>query len=75
METEKCICSSKSGLTYGRLRLLVVFESLCNGQAPFLPSGDPQFEVKAHQAMEAIWRSRHRGHNLVGSVINVHSAD
>ena len=40
-----------------------------------LPSGDPQFEVKAHQAMEAIWRSRHRGHNLVGSVINVHSAE
>ena len=25
--------------------------------------------------MEAIWRSRHRGHNLVGSVINVHSAE
>ena len=40
-----------------------------------LPSGDPQFDVKAHQAMEAIWRSRHRGHNLVGSVINVHSAE
>ncbi|XP_064395990.1 ER degradation-enhancing alpha-mannosidase-like protein 3 isoform X1 [Halichondria panicea] len=38
-------------------------------------TGDPQFEVKAHQAMEAIWRSRHRGHNLVGSVINVHSAE
>ncbi len=25
--------------------------------------------------MEAIWRSRHRGYNLVGSVINVHSAE
>ena len=40
-----------------------------------LSSGDPQFEVKAHQAMEAIWRSRHRGYNLVGSVINVHNAE
>ena len=48
---------------------------MCNGQALSLPSGDPQFEVKAHQAMEAIWRSRHRGHNLVSSVINVHSAE
>lgn len=37
-------------------------------------TGDPQFEVKAHQAMEAIWQNRHHSHNLVGTVINVHNA-
>ncbi len=40
-----------------------------------LSSGDPQFEVKAHQAMETIWHSRSRSHNLVGAVINVHNAE
>lgn len=36
-------------------------------------TGNPDYELKAHLAMEALWDSRHHINNLVGTVINVHN--
>lgn len=38
-------------------------------------SGEPVFEAKAHAAMDALWKIRHRGSDLMGTVMNVHSGD
>lgn len=38
-------------------------------------SGEPIFETKAHAAMDALWKIRHRGSDLMGTVLNVHSGD
>uniref|UniRef100_A0A6B2EDQ8 alpha-1,2-Mannosidase n=1 Tax=Phlebotomus kandelakii TaxID=1109342 RepID=A0A6B2EDQ8_9DIPT len=38
-------------------------------------SGEPIFEVKAHAAMDALWKIRHRGSDLMGTTLNVHSGD
>lgn len=38
-------------------------------------TGDPIFEDKARQAMTALWTQRHRGSDLMGTVLNVHSGD
>lgn len=38
-------------------------------------SGEPIFEIKAHAAMDALWKIRHRGSDLMGTVMNVHSGD
>lgn len=38
-------------------------------------SGEPIFEVKAHAAMDALWKVRNRGSDLMGTVLNVHSGD
>ncbi|XP_055308120.1 ER degradation-enhancing alpha-mannosidase-like protein 3 isoform X2 [Sitodiplosis mosellana] len=38
-------------------------------------SGEPVFETKAHAAMDALWKIRHRGSDLMGTVMNVHSGD
>lgn len=38
-------------------------------------SGEPIFEVKAHAAMDALWKFRNRGSDLMGTVLNVHSGD
>lgn len=38
-------------------------------------SGEPIFEAKAHAAMDALWKMRHRGSDLMGTVLNVHSGD
>ncbi|XP_053957455.1 ER degradation-enhancing alpha-mannosidase-like protein 3 isoform X3 [Anastrepha ludens] len=38
-------------------------------------SGDPIFEARAHTAMDALWKLRHRGSDLMGTVLNVHSGD
>lgn len=38
-------------------------------------SGEPIFEAKAHAAMDALWKIRHRGSDLMGTVMNVHSGD
>ncbi|BFF93826.1 ER degradation-enhancing alpha-mannosidase-like protein 3 [Drosophila madeirensis] len=38
-------------------------------------TGDPIFEVRAHAAMDALWKLRHRGSDLMGTVLNVHSGD
>ncbi|XP_017471180.1 PREDICTED: ER degradation-enhancing alpha-mannosidase-like protein 3, partial [Rhagoletis zephyria] len=38
-------------------------------------SGDPVFEARAHTAMDALWKLRHRGSDLMGTVLNVHSGD
>lgn len=38
-------------------------------------SGEPIFEVKAHAAMDALWKMRNRGSDLMGTVLNVHSGD
>ncbi|KAK3866003.1 hypothetical protein Pcinc_028431 [Petrolisthes cinctipes] len=38
-------------------------------------TGDPVFEEKARQAMDRLWSQRHRGSDLVGTVLNVHSGD
>lgn len=38
-------------------------------------SGEPIFEKKAHAAMDALWKIRHRGSDLMGTVMNVHSGD
>lgn len=37
--------------------------------------GDPIFEARAHAAMDALWKLRHRGSDLMGTVLNVHSGD
>ncbi|XP_075149717.1 ER degradation enhancer, mannosidase alpha-like 2 isoform X2 [Haematobia irritans] len=38
-------------------------------------TGDPVFEARAHAAMDALWKLRHRGSDLMGTVLNVHSGD
>ncbi|XP_015119637.1 ER degradation-enhancing alpha-mannosidase-like protein 3 [Diachasma alloeum] len=38
-------------------------------------TGEYIFEEKAQKAMDALWRMRHRGTDLMGSVLNVHSGD
>ncbi|CAK9800571.1 ER degradation-enhancing alpha-mannosidase-like protein 3 [Anthophora plagiata] len=38
-------------------------------------TGEPIFEEKAQKAMDVLWRMRHRGSDLMGSVLNVHSGD
>ncbi|ALC38340.1 Edem2 [Drosophila busckii] len=38
-------------------------------------TGDPIFESRAHAAMDALWKLRHRGSDLMGTVLNVHSGD
>ncbi|XP_071551477.1 ER degradation-enhancing alpha-mannosidase-like protein 3 [Panulirus ornatus] len=38
-------------------------------------TGDSIFEEKARQAMDCLWSQRHRGSDLVGTVLNVHSGD
>ncbi|XP_035795683.1 ER degradation-enhancing alpha-mannosidase-like protein 3 [Anopheles albimanus] len=38
-------------------------------------SGEPIFEAKAHAAMDALWKMRHRSSELMGTVLNVHSGD
>ncbi|KAM7352672.1 ER degradation enhancer, mannosidase alpha-like 2 isoform 1-T3 [Cochliomyia hominivorax] len=38
-------------------------------------TGDPIFEARAHAAMDALWKLRHRGSDLMGTVLNVHSGD
>lgn len=37
--------------------------------------GEPIFEAKAHAAMDALWKMRHRSSDLMGTVLNVHSGD
>ena len=36
-------------------------------------TGNPDFEVKAHKAMQVLWESR--THNLVGTTINIHNGE
>ncbi|XP_053993954.1 ER degradation-enhancing alpha-mannosidase-like protein 3 [Hylaeus volcanicus] len=38
-------------------------------------TGESIFEEKAQKAMDVLWRMRHRGTDLMGSVLNVHSGD
>ncbi|OAD55906.1 ER degradation-enhancing alpha-mannosidase-like 3 [Eufriesea mexicana] len=38
-------------------------------------TGESVFEEKAQKAMDILWRMRHRGTDLMGSVLNVHSGD
>ncbi|XP_026462618.1 ER degradation-enhancing alpha-mannosidase-like protein 3 isoform X3 [Ctenocephalides felis] len=38
-------------------------------------SGEPIFEMKAHHAMDELWKMRHRSSDLMGTVLNVHSGD
>ncbi|XP_034933786.1 ER degradation-enhancing alpha-mannosidase-like protein 3 [Chelonus insularis] len=38
-------------------------------------TGEMIFEEKAQKAMDALWKIRHRGTDLMGSVLNVHSGD
>ncbi|XP_055594494.1 ER degradation-enhancing alpha-mannosidase-like protein 3 [Uranotaenia lowii] len=38
-------------------------------------SGEPIFEAKAHAAMDALWKMRHRSSDLMGTILNVHSGD
>ncbi|XP_057333329.1 ER degradation-enhancing alpha-mannosidase-like protein 3 [Microplitis mediator] len=38
-------------------------------------TGEGIFEEKAQKAMDALWKMRHRGTDLMGSVLNVHSGD
>ncbi|XP_033219638.1 ER degradation-enhancing alpha-mannosidase-like protein 3 isoform X2 [Belonocnema kinseyi] len=38
-------------------------------------TGELIFEEKAQKAMDVLWRMRHRGTDLMGSVLNVHSGD
>lgn len=38
-------------------------------------SGEPIFEAKAHACMDALWKFRNRGSDLMGTVLNVHSGD
>ena len=38
-------------------------------------TGEAIFEEKAQKAMDVLWRMRHRGTDLMGSVLNVHSGD
>lgn len=34
-------------------------------------SGEPVFEMKAHSAMDALWKIRHRGSDLMGKILNI----
>ncbi|KAB7496940.1 ER degradation-enhancing alpha-mannosidase-like protein 3 [Armadillidium nasatum] len=38
-------------------------------------TGESIFEEKARQAMDYLWSQRHRGSDLMGTVLNVHSGD
>lgn len=38
-------------------------------------TGLPVYEEKARKAMDFLWAQRHRGSNLMGTVLNVHSGD
>ncbi|CAH2012072.1 unnamed protein product [Acanthoscelides obtectus] len=38
-------------------------------------TGEREFEERAHKAMDALWKMRHRGSDLMGTVLNVHSGD
>nr|XP_023014026.1 ER degradation-enhancing alpha-mannosidase-like protein 3 isoform X1 [Leptinotarsa decemlineata]XP_023014028.1 ER degradation-enhancing alpha-mannosidase-like protein 3 isoform X2 [Leptinotarsa decemlineata] len=38
-------------------------------------TGEPVFELKAHKAMDELWKMRHRSSDLMGTVLNVHSGD
>ncbi|CAH0546636.1 unnamed protein product [Brassicogethes aeneus] len=38
-------------------------------------TGEPVFEAKAHNAMDELWKMRHRSSDLMGTVLNVHSGD
>lgn len=38
-------------------------------------SGERVFEEKAHAAMDGLWKIRHRGSDLMGTTLNVHSGD
>ncbi|XP_043472173.1 ER degradation-enhancing alpha-mannosidase-like protein 3 isoform X2 [Leptopilina heterotoma] len=38
-------------------------------------TGESIFENKAQKAMDVLWKMRHRGTDLMGSVLNVHSGD
>ena len=38
-------------------------------------TGNPEYEEKAHRAMEVIWQKRNEHHHLVGNVINVTSGE
>ncbi|XP_037037470.1 ER degradation-enhancing alpha-mannosidase-like protein 3 [Bradysia coprophila] len=38
-------------------------------------SGEPIFERKAHASMDALWKLRNRGSDLMGTVLNVHNGD
>ena len=38
-------------------------------------TGDPVFEAKAHKAMDFLWQQRHRGSDLMGTVLNVQNGD
>ncbi|KAG4077628.1 hypothetical protein HA402_008888 [Bradysia odoriphaga] len=38
-------------------------------------SGEPIFERKAHNCMDALWKLRNRGSDLMGTVLNVHNGD
>eukprot|EP00794_Sanderia_malayensis_P017887 gene17887-19669_t len=38
-------------------------------------TGNPMYEEKAHNAMDAIWHYRSRNSDLVGTVINIHNGD
>ncbi|XP_076062740.1 ER degradation enhancer, mannosidase alpha-like 2 isoform X2 [Oratosquilla oratoria] len=38
-------------------------------------TGNAVFEEKARQALDYLWGQRHRGSDLVGTVLNVHSGD
>lgn len=34
-------------------------------------SGEPIFEIKAHAAMDALWKIRHRGSDLMGEIFYI----
>lgn len=38
-------------------------------------SGERIFEERAHAAMDGLWKIRHRGSDLMGTTLNVHSGD
>ncbi|KAL5281282.1 EDEM3 family protein [Megaselia abdita] len=38
-------------------------------------TGEPVFERSAHKAMDALWKLRNRGSDLMGTVLNVNSGD
>ncbi|EJD75564.1 Edem3 protein [Loa loa] len=38
-------------------------------------TGKPVYEEKARKAMDFLWAQRHRGSDLMGTVLNVHSGD
>ena len=36
-------------------------------------TGNAAYETKARRSMEAIWMARHRGHDLVGTTIDINN--